>query len=50
MLPTPLLLSSEKRQLRSLTQDIKPILNSIVFQYKNPLSFEAMPMQYILFP
>ena len=27
--------------LRSLTQDVIPFLNNIIFQYTNPLSFET---------
>ena len=41
MLPTPLLLSSEKRQIRFLTKDVIPFLNNIFCQYTNPLSFET---------
>ena len=41
MLPTPFILSSEQRQKRSLTQDVIPYLNTIIFQYTNPLSFET---------
>ena len=41
MLPTPFLLSSEKRQKRSLTQVVIPFPNNIIFQYNNPLSFET---------
>ena len=41
MLPTPLLLSSDQRKKGSLTQDVIPLLNNIIFQYRNPLSFEA---------
>ena len=43
MLPPPFVLSTEKRQNRSLTQDIKPFLNNIIFQYTNPLLFETEP-------
>ena len=41
MLPTPYLLTSDKRQIRSLTQDVIPFLNNIIFQYTNPISFET---------
>ena len=43
MLPPPFLLSTEQRQKRSLTQDVIPFLNNIIFQYTNPLSFETEP-------
>ena len=43
MLPTPFTLNTEKRQNRSLIQDVKPFLNNIVFQYTNPLPFETEP-------
>ena len=43
MLPPPFGLSKEKRQNRSLTQDVTPFLNNIIFQYTNPLSFEREP-------
>ena len=43
MLPTPTTLTTENRQNRSLIQDVTPFLNSIIFQYKNPLSFETEP-------
>ena len=41
MLPTPFLLSSDKRHIRSLAHDVLPFLNNIIFQYTNPLSFET---------
>ena len=43
MLPTPFTLSTatEKRQNRSLIQDVTPFLNNIFFQYTNPLPFET---------
>ena len=41
MLPPPFDLSTEKRKNRSLTQDVTPFLNNIIFQYTNPLSFET---------
>ena len=43
MIPTPFSLSLEQRQTRSLTQDVIPFLNNIIFQYTNPLSFETEP-------
>ena len=44
MLPPPFVLSTEKRQNRSLTQDVIPFLNNIIFQYTNPLPFETEPL------
>ena len=41
MLPPPFVLSTEKRQNRSLIQDVTPFLNNIIFQYTNPLPFET---------
>ena len=43
MLPTPFVLSTEKRQNRSLIQDVTPFLNNIISQYTNPLPFETEP-------
>ena len=43
MLPTPFTLTKEKRQNRSLIQDVTPFLNNIIFQYTNPLPFETEP-------
>ena len=43
MLPPPFVLSTDKRQNRSLIQDVTPFLNNIIFQYTNPLPFEAEP-------
>ena len=43
MLPTPFALSLDKRQNRSLTQDVTPFLHNIIFQYTNPLPFETEP-------
>ena len=43
MLPTPFTLNTEKRQNRSLIQDVTPFLNNIFFQYTNPLPFETEP-------
>ena len=39
MFPTPLLLSSDQPQKRSLTQDVIPFLNNINFPYTNSPSF-----------
>ena len=41
MLPTPFLLSPQHRSARSVTQDVIPFLNNIIFQYTNPLPFET---------
>ena len=43
MLPIPFTLNTEKRQNRSLIQDVTPFLNNIIFQYTNPLPFETEP-------
>ena len=43
MLPPPFVLSTDKRQNRSLIQDLTPFLNNIIFQYTNPLSIETEP-------
>ena len=43
MHPTPFTLTTEKRQNRSLIQDVTPFLNNIIFQYTNPLPFETEP-------
>ena len=43
MLPPPFALSTEKRQNRSLIQDVTPFLNNIIFQYTNPLPIETEP-------
>ena len=43
MLPTPFTLTIEKRQNRSLIQDVTPFLNNIIFQYTNPLPFKIEP-------
>ena len=43
MLPTPFTLNTEKRQNRSLIQDVTSFLNNIIFQYTNPLPFETEP-------
>ena len=43
MFPTTFTLNTEKRQNRSLIQDVTPFLNNIIFQYTNPLPFETEP-------
>ena len=43
MFPPPFVSSTEKRQNRSLTQDVTPFLNNLIFQYTNPLPFETEP-------
>ena len=40
-LPTPFPLSPQHRSARSLTQDVMPIINNLIFQYTNPLQFET---------
>ena len=41
MIPTPFLLSSQHRSVRSFTQDVILFLHNIIFQYPNPLPFET---------
>ena len=41
MLPPPFVLSTEKRQNRSLIQVVTPFLNNIIFQYTSPLPLET---------
>ena len=43
MISTPFTFTTEKRQNRSLIQDVTPFLNNIIFQYTNPLPFETEP-------
>ena len=43
MLPPPFALSTDKRQNRSIIQDVTPLSNNIIFQYTNPLPFEPDP-------
>ena len=43
MRPPPFVLSTDKRQNRSLIQDVTPFLNNLIFQYTNPLPFETEP-------
>ena len=43
MLPPPFVLPTEKRQNRSLIQDVTPFPNNIIFQYTNPLPFGTEP-------
>ena len=51
MLPTPFTVTTDKRQNRSLIQDVTPFLQNIIFQYTNPLPFEIEqnPIYYVLF-
>ena len=42
LLPNPFQLTTpQHRNRRSITQDVKPLLNNIIFQYTNPLPFET---------
>ena len=42
MLPTQFQLTTpQHRNIRSITQDVKPFLNKIIFQYRNPLPVET---------
>ena len=50
MLPTPFSLSTDQRQKRSLTQDVIPFSNDIIFQYTHPLSFETEPLNMHTIP
>ena len=44
MLPTPFQCSTAPtRNVRSITQDISPFLQNLIFQYTNPLPFETEP-------
>ena len=43
MLHPPFVLSKEKRQNQSLTQDVTPFVNNIILQYTNLLPFETEP-------
>ena len=52
MLPTAFILSDQQRQIQtntktkktnSFTKDVIPFLHNIIFQYTNPLPFEAEP-------
>ena len=43
MLPIPFTLSPQQRSARSITQDVIPFLNNLIFQYTNRLSFETEP-------
>ena len=43
MLPPPFALTTEKRQNRSLKQDVTPFLHNFIFQYTNLLPFETEP-------
>ena len=50
MLPPPFALTTEKKQNRSLIQDVTPFLNTIIFQYTNPLPFETEPHTLHIIP
>ena len=50
MLPPPFLISTDQRQKRSLTQDVRPFLNNILFQDTSPFSFETEPHNIHTFP
>ena len=50
MLPAPFTLTTDKRQNRSLIQDVTPLLNNIIFQYLNPLPFETEPHTVHTYP
>ena len=41
MLPIPFTLSPQQRSARSITQDVIPFLNNLIFQYTNPLSIDT---------
>ena len=41
MLPSPFLIPPQHRSTGSVTQDVIPFLNNLMFQYTNPLSFET---------
>ena len=43
MLPTPFTVTTDKRQNRSLIQDVTPFLQNSIFQYTNPLPFDTEP-------
>ena len=42
-LPSPFVLSTDKRQNRSFIQEVTPFLNNLIFQYTNPLPFDTEP-------
>ena len=50
MLPPPFSLSTDQRQKRSVTQDVIPFLNNIIFLYTNSLSFETEPQNIHTIP
>ena len=50
MLPTPILLSSEQRQKRFLTQDVLPFSTTSSFGTPILLHLKQKPIQYTLFP
>ena len=43
MLPSPFVLSTDKRQNTSFIQEVTHFLNNLIFQYTNPLPFETEP-------
>ena len=47
MLPIPFTLSPQQRSARSITQDVIPFLNNLIFQNPNPLSLKLNHTQYI---
>ena len=50
MLPIPFTISPQYRSSRSLTQDVTPFLNNLIFQYTNPLPFETEPHSIFTIP
>ena len=43
MLPYPFIIDPDCRSKRSLSQDVEPFFNNLIFQYTNPLPFETEP-------
>ena len=43
MLPHPFTVDPDIRSARSLTKDVLPFFNNLIFQYTNPLPFETEP-------
>ena len=50
MLPHPFIIDPECRSKRSLTQDVEPFFNNLIFQYTNPLPFETEPLSISTIP
>ena len=51
MVPTPFRgPTSQTRNIRSLSHDIKPFLTNLIFQYKNPLPFETEARSILTIP